>query len=63
MSERRCTLVSSQRILRSFAGDEMTYIRKTRLKRALETVTECVAMAMIALMTLLSTLRLLGIVS
>ncbi len=41
----------------------MTYLRKTRLKRALETVTECVAMAMIALMTLLSTLRLLGIVS
>ena len=41
----------------------MTYLRKTLLKRAVETVTECVAMAMIALMTLLSTLRLLGIVS
>jgi len=41
----------------------MTYLCKTRLKRTLETLTECVAMAMIALMTLLSTLRLLGIVS
>jgi len=41
----------------------MTYLRKSRLKRALETVTECVAMGMIALMTLLSTLRLLGILS
>jgi len=41
----------------------MTYLRKTKLKNMLETVTECLAMAMIALMTLLSTLRLLGIVS
>ncbi|MGA8150954.1 MAG: hypothetical protein WB952_08400 [Terriglobales bacterium] len=41
----------------------MTYLRKTLLKSALEMATECVAMAMIALMTLLSTLRLLGIVS
>jgi len=41
----------------------MTYLRKTKLKSMLETVTECLAMAMIALMTLLSTLRLLGIVS
>jgi len=41
----------------------MTWARKTRLKRAVEMVTECAAMAMIALMTLLSTLRLLGIVT
>ena len=41
----------------------MTYLCKRRLKCMLETLTECVAMAMIALMTLLSTLRLLGIVS
>jgi hypothetical protein len=41
----------------------MSYKTEKYLRRAIEMVTECVAMAMIGLMTLISTLRLLGIVS
>ena len=41
----------------------MTDSCSTRLKKAVETVTECAAMAMITLMTLVSTLRLLGILT
>jgi len=41
----------------------MTELRKTSLQEACENATEIVAMAFITLMTILSTLRLLGIVS
>jgi len=41
----------------------MSEAGKTRLRRIVESVTECVAMAFVALMTVVSTLRLLGILS